>query len=397
MRTISRAGVMRRRNKKYFTTGVYFAAAAAASTRMLVSGERLEQIEITTPTGSVASFNLADVKVESAFAECAIVKETEEENNPARGMKLSAHVSWLANTSGGHPAGGIANTTTTATSIATTFGGMVSLVPGDGIGIVTKPGLCVPVGDKAIHPNVRDIIIDSSKHFVPLGKSVEVIVSITDSGKFIDTSKESRIGIRSGISVFDTECTEIKALKSGYLKYLQAQIDIAAATGEKALAVLFDDYGVMASKRTLGFTDDAIIVARSHVADAVKYCVKKEIKKVVIIGGAGDILQIIGGSLNGGKEIPEEPIETLKRVLRECSKDAAPLFMVTMAPTVEDAATGLMNIGQTKLLDEVANRATKAAGKKFGSSIEIGTVVVMRSGHVLAACRNAVNKKRFTN
>jgi cobalamin biosynthesis protein CbiD len=128
----------------------------------------------------------------------------------------------------------------------------------------------------------------------------------------------------------------------------------------------------------------------------VKYCAKKEIKKVVIIGGASDILQIIGGSLNGGKETPEEPIETLKRVLRECSKDAAPLFMVTMAPTVEDAATGLMNIGQTKLLDEVANRATETV-KKLGSSIEIGTVVVMRSGHVLAVCRNAVNKKRSTN
>jgi cobalt-precorrin-5B (C1)-methyltransferase len=178
---------------------------------------------------------------------------------------------------------------------------------------------------------------------------------------------------------------------------LQAQIDIAAAMGEKAIAVLFDDYGATASKRTLGFSDDSIIVARSHAADVIKYCVKKEIKKVVIIGSAGDILRIVGGSLNAGKESPEEPIETLKRILRECSKDTAPLFMVTMAPTVEDAATGLMNIGQTKLLDEVANHASEMIVNKLGSSIEVGTVIVMRSGHVMAACRNAANNKRLSN
>jgi cobalt-precorrin-5B (C1)-methyltransferase len=385
---------MRRRNKKYFTTGVYFAAAAAASTRMLVSGEHLEQIEITTPTGSVASFNLADIKVENAFAECTIAKETEEENNPSRGMKLCARAGWMTKTPDEHAACDNRNATSgvVSTSIASTVGGTVSLIPGNGIGIVTKPGLCVPVGDKAIHPGVRDIIVDSSRRFVPLGKSVEIIVSIADSGKFLDTSREDRIGIRSGISVFDTEYTEKKALSSGYLKFLQAQIDIAAAVGEKTVAVLFDDYGLKASKRTFGFSDDSIIVARSHMADVVEYCVKKGIGKVVIVGGAGDILRIVGGSLSAGKELPEEPIETLKRILRECSKDAAPLFMVTMAPTVEDAAIGLTNIGQTKLLDEVANRASEATAKKFGSSIEVGTVIVMRSGHVLAACRNAAKK-----
>jgi cobalamin biosynthesis protein CbiD len=255
----------------------------------------------------------------------------------------------------------------------------------------------VPLGDKAIHPGVREIIIDSSRRFVPAGKTVEVIVSVTDPGKLLDTSRDNRIGIRSGISVFDTEYTEKKALSSGYLKFLQAQIDIASAMGEKAIAILFDDYGLKTSKRTLGFKDDAIIIARSHVADVVKYCVKKEIRKVAIIGSVEDILRITGGSLDAGKKPSDEPIETLKTILRECSKDTAPLFMVTMAPTVEDAAMGLMNLGQTRLLDEAANRASATITKKFGSCIEVSTVIVMRSGHVMAACRNTANKKRFSN
>jgi cobalt-precorrin-5B (C1)-methyltransferase len=380
MRTISSAGAMKRRTKKhYYTTGVYFAAAAAASARMLVTGERVDNIEIETLSERRVSFELAEQQIKDDYAGCSIIKDAGDEEDATHGMRLNTRAQWAKT-----DMSDIFTVDDQTADISSVAYGHAILIPGEGIGIVTKPGLCVPVGRHALHPQNKEIIRRNASVHIPPGKTVEVHMSIPCGEKLAERTSDLRLGIKGGISLFETAGTVRPALNSGSLRLMMAQVDIAAATGFKTLAVSLDDIGVKAAGGSLRFEEDAVISVNECMGETLGYCVKKGIEEIVIIGCLAEILLIAGGGIDIKQSGEKEPAEVMKRIMREHTKDLAPLFLVMMAESVEDAASGLIRMGQTKLLDEVAGYATQKVKSEIDSSIEIGTVITCRSGHVLA-------------
>ena len=55
----------------------------------------------------------------------------------------------------------------------------INIKGGTGIGVVTKPGLQVPVGETAINPTPKMIISNLSKH-LPEGMGADVVISVPE-------------------------------------------------------------------------------------------------------------------------------------------------------------------------------------------------------------------------
>ena len=56
----------------------------------------------------------------------------------------------------------------------------VIITGGEGVGIITKPGLQIPVGEYAINPGPRKMILKNLEDKVPEGKAVKVTISIPE-------------------------------------------------------------------------------------------------------------------------------------------------------------------------------------------------------------------------
>ncbi|MEJ5199286.1 MAG: cobalt-precorrin-5B (C(1))-methyltransferase [Anaerolineae bacterium] len=119
-----------------YTTSACAAAAAAAATYALLTGQRLTHITIDLPAERGATFELARCEFEGPTPDqvtCAVIKDAGDDPDVTHGAEIAATVSW-------REAPGI------------------ELAGGVGVGIVTRPGLPVPVGEPAINPGSRRII-----------------------------------------------------------------------------------------------------------------------------------------------------------------------------------------------------------------------------------------------
>src|SRR5437870_7994779 len=116
-----------------YTTGACAAAASKAAARVLLEQERLDEVEITLPKGQKVSFKLERCQWGPGWAECSVIKDAGDDPDATHGAEIVARVA-----TSGEPG--------------------LHLKGGDGVGMVTKRGIGLPVGEPAINPVPREMI-----------------------------------------------------------------------------------------------------------------------------------------------------------------------------------------------------------------------------------------------
>src|SRR5215510_11718253 len=114
--------------RRGWTTGACAAAAAKAAYAALLTGEFPDPVEILLPKGDRPSFTLARQSLTAARATAGIVKDAGDDPDVTHGALILSHVRLLP------PGAGVV------------------FRAGKGVGIVTRPGLPIPVGEPAINP-----------------------------------------------------------------------------------------------------------------------------------------------------------------------------------------------------------------------------------------------------
>ena len=113
--------------RRGYTTGSCATAAAKAAALMLIQGKLLEQVDITTPGGIALKLELKDQRLGENMASCGVVKDSGDDPDITKGITIYAKV------------------------CPTGTAGEVVIKGGEGIGLVTKPGLQVKAGEAMLN------------------------------------------------------------------------------------------------------------------------------------------------------------------------------------------------------------------------------------------------------
>src|SRR4030095_11472684 len=120
-------------------------------------------------------FDLSD-----SWAEAVVIKDAGDDPDVTDGAFLTARVSWLERQG-------------------------LALERGDGVGVVTKPGLGLPVGGPAINAVPRRMISYSVEEVLDPGeRGVRVVISVPGGEKMAEKTTNGRLGIVGGISILGT-------------------------------------------------------------------------------------------------------------------------------------------------------------------------------------------------
>ncbi len=173
------------RGRTGFTTGACSAAAARAATLGLFAGQVPERVETLLPNGQRVTFAVAEQRVEADAVTAVVVKDAGDDPDVTDKARLTATVRRLA-TPG------------------------VVLKGGAGVGVVTRPGIGLPVGEAAINPvprrniaeNVREALL--SLGLDPDAHGIEITISVPDGEKMAQRTLNPRLGILGGISILGT-------------------------------------------------------------------------------------------------------------------------------------------------------------------------------------------------
>ncbi len=166
-----------------WTTGACSAAAAKAAASALSSGEAQTRVDIKLPKKGEerrVEFPVERCELGESWAEAVVVKDAGDDPDVTDGAHLTARVSWREHQG-------------------------LELDRGDGVGVVTRPGLGLPVGGPAINAVPRRMISYSVEEVLdPDEIGVRVVISVPGGEKMAEKTTNARLGIVGGISILGT-------------------------------------------------------------------------------------------------------------------------------------------------------------------------------------------------
>ncbi|MCW4016944.1 MAG: cobalt-precorrin-5B (C(1))-methyltransferase CbiD, partial [Candidatus Bathyarchaeota archaeon] len=195
---------MRRVLKYGNTTGAYATAAAKAAVITLLD-KPVDRVGIPSPLGIRFELFVKDCKkLSKDTAITHAIKDAGEDIDATDKIEIIAEVK-LTDT------------------------GKITITGGKGVGIVTKEGLPIPVGEAAINPSPRKMIKQAIREVLSKEKGAEVTINVPEGETVAKKTQNSKLGIIGGISILGTTGVVRPLSISAYKSSLVPALEVALA------------------------------------------------------------------------------------------------------------------------------------------------------------------------
>ena len=279
----SRPTVKRRGMRTGYTTGACASAAAKAATLALLTGEPVREVTIRLPIGEDATFQIHRCEIDRKdsvlngsgsrimTATCSVVKDGGDDPDVTSGAEITAEV-WTDGVAGDE----------------------VTLLGGEGVGTVTKPGTGIPVGDPSITRVPRRMITQAVQE-AAAGRSFTVRISVPGGDEIAKKTDNPRLGIVGGISILGTTGVVQPFSTAAWRASVNVSIDVAAANNLPHMVITTGTQSELFAKRWLGLEDMAYVNVGIFTGAALKRCVQRGIPRATLVGMIGKFSKIAMG------------------------------------------------------------------------------------------------------
>lgn len=301
---------MKRKDLRHgYTTGVCAAAAAKGAALMLRDQNLLREVEIILPRGETARFPLHGQSFTLNSAHCYVVKDAGDDPDVTHGAEIHAE----------------------AMLIEASGDGTVIIRGGPGVGLVTKPGLAVPVGEWAINPVPRRMITMAVNEVLSLHCPLfnghcapvvpQVTIAIPNGEELAKKTLNARLGIIGGLSILGSTGIVKPISSQAWTDTIDASIDVALACGCATLVISTGRTSECAAQRFFSRADgsaegathrppchmppppsascplpeESYIMMGDHVGHTLRACESKGVRNVVLAAQFAKLLKIACG------------------------------------------------------------------------------------------------------
>ncbi|MEP7026801.1 MAG: cobalt-precorrin-5B (C(1))-methyltransferase [Actinomycetota bacterium] len=342
-----------------WTTGSCAAAAAKAAATALVTRELQTSVEIGLPSGRRVAFPVTSCRIlpgparpapgpptgsgrddgqeDGARAEAVVIKDAGDDPDVTHGAHLTALVSW-------RPAAGI------------------ELDGGEGVGIVTKPGLGLPPGSPAINPVPRKMITEAVGEAVDLAeRGVRVVISVPGGERMARKTTNGRLGILGGISILGTTGIVRPFSTASWRASVEQAVAVLAAQGESVLVLCTGGRTERGAMELLpGLPDICFVEVGDFTGAALRRAVEHGVRRVVFVGMAGKLTKLAAGVLMTHYTRSKVSTELLGEITLAAGGDPELAAQVTQANTARHAAelweaAGILGPAGAQLCRQVAS------------------------------------------
>lgn len=194
------------------TTGTTATAAVVAAMHKLISGKHLSEAPIELPSGEMISLPVADIQKEGEAVIATVRKDAGDDPDVTNGMEICAQVAF------------------------NTEHEDVRFLQGEGVGIVTLPGLGLEVGGPAINKVPRQMMTTEVRRLYPQG-GIDITIIIPKGRQAATKTFNPRLGIREGISVIGTSGVVRPFSAEAFIASIHKQVGVATALGAQHIVL----------------------------------------------------------------------------------------------------------------------------------------------------------------
>ncbi len=276
---------MESKNKKLrsgYSTGACAAAAAKAAAMLVLRNadckmpnEAIRSVEIPFPNGNRVTFMIHDsgYRAEEKTAFASVIKDAGDDPDITNGAEVVATVQ------------------------SSEFGVQRAEYPeitirgGKGVGTVTKPGLAIAVGEAAINPVPRRMIMESVMEALTMSGSqisnpefriphLEVTISVPAGEELAKKTLNHRLGIVDGISILGTTGIVRPLSEAAWTATITASFDVAKALGLTEVVISTGRTSEKAHQQKYGLPVEAYAMMGDFTEFSLRDAAKHEFSRV---------------------------------------------------------------------------------------------------------------------
>ncbi len=240
-----------------FTTGSASAGGAKAGVLCLGGLKVPEELDIPRPDKGRIMVPIHEVSSNGVRAKAVVIKDGGDDPDVTHGARIITTVEL-------DPMG---------------QDGEITIKGGEGVGIVKKPGLPVPVGAYAINPGpmkqIRMAVLEGMKE-AGLKGAVRVTVEVPDGKRIALKTMNPKLGIEGGISILGTRGTVIPFSHEAYKETITLSLDVARAQGYERVAF---STGGKSEKLLRAQINDMPNECFIQVGDYFEFSIKEAVKR----------------------------------------------------------------------------------------------------------------------
>lgn len=358
-----------------YTTGSCATATAYAAASFLLTQKKLDCCTITLPKGKNVEFTINNYIIENNKVTASTTKDAGDDPDVTHGATVFSIVELT-------PIEGVA------------------LYAGDGVGTVTRPGLPVPVGEPAINPVPRKMILShlsqlANEHSYQGGFNVWVGV---ENGKHLATkTMNARLGIMGGLSILGTTGIVRPFSCSAYIASIQQGIDVALSNNESHLFACTGNKSEDAAVRlystaTAPVKEIALIEMGDFIGAVLKHIRKLDkndaskvpLQRLTIVGGFGKLSKFAQGHLDLHSKSSSIDLDFLADIACELGAPLDTSNKMKQANTSIEALS-IANKACNGLAEKICQLAAKNAQKFLPDSTEVDVIVIDKQSQALGS------------
>jgi cobalt-precorrin-5B (C1)-methyltransferase len=284
-----------------YTTGACAAAAAKAATRMLLRTEaslssefqisRADEVDIPFPDGDRATFGVhrSGYGADEHTAFASIIKDAGDDPDVTNGAEVVAEAKVVARHKSSDNSAHLV------------------IKGGRGVGIVTKPGLAISVGEPAINSVPRKMIADAVSEALSeivfqasalsgLSSSedivVEVTISVTNGELLAKKTLNERLGIIGGLSILGTTGIVRPLSSEAWTATISSSMDVARAMGRDEIVLSAGRASEKAHMKRYNLSDESYVMMGDYLEFSLREAARRGFSRINLCAQWAKMLKI---------------------------------------------------------------------------------------------------------
>ena len=347
-----------------YTTGTCSSAAAKGAVMTLL-GAYPKVVELKLPLGTTATIPLKESWVKDGTAYCTVIKDAGDDPDVTHGAEIGAKVSLIP-------------------LKKKSEGGTLSIIlkGGEGVGVVTKPGLPVKKGEAAINPVPRKMIRSSVRGALSKDSKLSTSVSKVEVTLFVPQGEElakktfnPRLGILGGISILGTTGIVKPFSHQAYRETICCALQIARAAGCKEIILSTGGLSERLAKTYLPrLSEESFIQMGDYVEFSLNQAIQKKFRRITVSAFMGKLSKIAAGcSYTHARSFPLD-VEFLVSLGKGAGIRPKVLKEISQSITTRGILEILLKRREYTLINLVCNKAVE---KLYQMSTQKGAIFLV--------------------
>lgn len=261
---------------------------------------------------------------------------------------------------------------------------------GQGVGKVTKPGLQVPVGQWAINPVPRQMILDNLRRVLGDHQGAELTISIPGGEAAAKKTFNPKLGIEGGISIIGTTGIVEPMSEEAWKKSLEIELRQLRLTGETRLILVPGNHGEKYAVEKLGLDGKLVVTMSNFVGYMLMAAVTEGFREVLMVGHSGKLVKLAAGVFHTHSRVADARAEAIVAALVRRHAPMA-LIQAVLEANTTDEASDLINAADWQVVfEDLAQLAAEKAEAHTYDAISVDVVLYDMKGRCLGVSKRGM-------